>query len=69
MRLVNGRPREFTRNPGALICQRVGDDRLPMRDGAWIGGALVDLRAEGDAISMLLYRINFANPAADRFEI
>ena len=38
-----------------------------MRQGSWIGGELVDFRAEGDTIPMLVYRINFANPAADRF--
>jgi stage II sporulation protein D len=28
---------------------------------------LIDFRAEGTAIPMLMYRINFANPAADRY--
>ena len=41
--------------------------RLPLRKGTWIGGELVDFRAEGDTIPMLIYRINFANPAADRY--
>ena len=41
--------------------------RLPLRKGSWIGGELVDFRAEGGAIPMLVYRINFANPAADRY--
>jgi stage II sporulation protein D len=27
----------------------------------------MDFRAEGDTIRMIVYRINFANPAADRF--
>ena len=38
-----------------------------MRQGSWIGGELMDFRAEGDTIRMLVYRINFANPAADRY--
>ena len=65
--LVGGQPKEFFLAPDALIYQRVGDDRLPLRGGSWIGGELVDFRAEGTAIPMLVYRINFANPAADRY--
>jgi stage II sporulation protein D len=65
--LVNGQPKEFTLASDALIYQRVGDDRLPITTGSWIGGELVDFRAEQGAIPMLVYRINFANPAADRF--
>jgi stage II sporulation protein D len=38
-----------------------------MKQGSWIGGELMDVRAEGDTIQMLVYRINFANPAADRY--
>jgi stage II sporulation protein D len=38
-----------------------------MRQGSWIGGELVDFRVEGDTIPMLVYRVNFANPAADRY--
>ena len=65
--IVNAQPKEFTLSPDALIYQRIGDERLPMKDGAWIGGELIDFRAEGDTIPMLVYRINFANPAADRY--
>jgi stage II sporulation protein D len=65
--IVNGQPKEFSLSPDALIYQRIGDERLPMKEGAWIGGELIDFRAEGDAIPMLVYRINFANPAADRY--
>lgn len=65
--LVGGELRTFTLAPDALIYHRVGDSRLPLRKGSWIGGELVDFRAEGDTISMLVYRINFANPAADRY--
>ena len=65
--LVAGQPKEFTLNSDALVYQRVGDDRLAQREGSWIGGELIDFRAEGTAIPMLIYRINFANPAADRY--
>ena len=65
--LVNGQPKELTLNPDALVYQRIGDERLAMRRGSWIGGELVDFRAEGNTIPMLVYRINFANPAADRY--
>ena len=65
--LINGQQKEFTLNADALIYQRIGDERLAMKQGAWIGGELIDFRAEGTAIPMLIYRINFANPAADRY--
>ena len=65
--LVNGQPRAFALASDAPIYQRVGDERLPVRQGSWIGGELMDFRADGDTIRMLVYRINFANPAADRF--
>ncbi len=65
--LVNGQPRQFQLSPDAPVYQRVADERLPLRQGTWIGGELMDFRAVGDTIQMLVYRINFANPAADRF--
>ena len=64
---VGGQPKEFTLNADALIYQRIGDERIGLRKGSWIGGELIDFRAEGTAIPMLVYRINFANPAADRY--
>ena len=68
MRLVvGGQPKEFSMAPDALIYHRIGDDRLAVSEGAWIGGELVDFRADGATIPMLVFRINFANPAADRF--
>ena len=57
----------FHAHPDALIYQRIGDERIALRQGSWIGGELIDFRAEGTAIPMLVYRINFANPAADRY--
>ena len=65
--LVGGQLKAFSLAADALVYHRVGDSRLPLRKGAWIGGELVDFRAEGDVIPMLIYRINFANPAADRY--
>jgi stage II sporulation protein D len=65
--LVGGQPKELALRPDALVYQRIGDDRLAQREGSWIGGELVDFRAEGGTIAMLVYRVNFANPAADRF--
>jgi peptidoglycan hydrolase-like amidase len=65
--MVNGQPKDFAVSPDALIYQRIGDERVAMSQGSWIGGELIDFRVEGDAIRMLVYRINFANPAADRY--
>ena len=65
--MVGGQTREFTVAPNALIYHRVGESRLPLRKGSWIGGELVEFRAMGSVIPILIYRINFANPAADRY--
>jgi hypothetical protein len=60
--MVNGQPKEFTLSPDAPIYQRVGDEKLALRQGSWIGGELMDFRAVDGAIRMLVYRNNFANP-------
>jgi stage II sporulation protein D len=65
--LVNGQLKTFPLAPDALVYHRVGESRLSLRKGSWLGGELVDFRADGDTIPMLVYRINFANPAADRY--
>jgi peptidoglycan hydrolase-like amidase len=65
--LVNGQPKDFTLKADALVYQRIGDDRLPLTAGSWIGGELLDFRVEDGAIAMLVFRVNFANPAADRY--
>ena len=68
MRLVvGGQPKEFALAPDALVYQRIADERLAQTQGSWIGGELIDFRAENGVIPMLVYRINFANPAADRY--
>jgi stage II sporulation protein D len=65
--MVAGQPKEFTLSPDAPIYQRVGEERLAVREGSWIGGELLDFRAVNGTIQMLVYRLNFANPAADRY--
>ena len=65
--LVAGQLKDYSLAPDALVYHRVGDSRLPLRKGSWIGGELVDFRAESGTIPMLIYRINFANPGADRY--
>jgi len=65
--MVNGQPNEFTLSRDAPIYQRVGDEKLALSEGSWIGGELMDFRAVDGAIRMLVYRNNFANPAADRY--
>ncbi len=65
--LINGRPRDFRLGPDAPIYQRIGDERVSLREGSWIGGELLDFREVDGEIQMVVFRINFANPAADRF--
>ena len=42
--LVAGQLKEFTLAPNALIYQRTGESRQPLRKGVWIGGELLDFR-------------------------
>jgi stage II sporulation protein D len=51
----------------APIYQRIGDERVAMAEGSWIGGELIDFRAVDDMIQMLVFRINFAGASADRY--
>jgi stage II sporulation protein D len=68
MRLtVGGQLKEFVLDKDALVYHRVGESRRALRKGSWIGGELVEFRAVGGVIPMLVYRLNFANPAADRY--
>jgi stage II sporulation protein D len=64
---VAGQPKEFKLSPDAPIYERIGEERIAKSEGSWIGGELIDFRAVDNTIQMLVYRLNFANPAADRF--
>jgi peptidoglycan hydrolase-like amidase len=65
--LVNGQPKDFKLSPDAPIYQRIGDEHLAVKEGTWIGGELIGFREVNGTIEMLDYRINFANPSADRY--
>jgi stage II sporulation protein D len=65
--IVNGAPVDFKIAPDAPVYQRIGEDRLPMKEGMWIGGELMDFRAVNGVIEMLVYRKNFVAAAADRY--
>lgn len=65
--LINGQPSDFRLSPDAPIYQRISDERVSQRQGSWIGGELLDFREVDGEIQMVVFRINFANPAADRF--
>ena len=66
---------EFGLSPDAALFRRVGDVRIPVDQGAWIGGESMEIRVAesgfGDSevreISALVYRSNPAGPAADRY--
>jgi len=65
--ITNGAPTEFNIRSDAPIFQRIGDDRIPMKEGMWIGGELMEFRATNHVIEMLAYRKNFVNATADRY--
>lgn len=66
---------EFRLSPDAAIFHRVGEERIPVDQGAWIGGESMEIRLaesgpgdpEEPEISALVYRSNPAGPAADRY--
>ena len=62
--LVNGQPKEFKLSPDAPIYQRIGDERLALRQGSWIGGELMEFRAVDDGFDALLLHVL----AVDAFE-
>jgi peptidoglycan hydrolase-like amidase len=68
--------REFRLRPDAAIFRRIGDVRLPVDQGAWIGGESMEIRlSSGDLddedaipeIGALVYRPNPAGSSADRY--
>ncbi len=72
---VGSRIQDFRLRSDAAIFRRVGDARLPVDQGAWIGGESMEFRLApetpgGDAlpeIVALVYRDNPAGDAADRY--
>src|SRR5204862_7031498 len=42
---VSGKIIDFKVNPNALYFFRMGDERTAMKQGEWIGGELIELRA------------------------
>jgi peptidoglycan hydrolase-like amidase len=65
---------EFRIRPDAAIFNRVGDVRLPVDQGAWIGGESMEIRlvpgTEADAfpeIEALVYRSSPSESSADRY--
>jgi stage II sporulation protein D len=65
--IVNGQPKKYTLSESAPIFQRIGEDRIAMQNGSWIGGELFDFRVVDDVVQMAVYRRNFVNPSADRY--
>ena len=58
---------EVTLSPDAAIFRRIGDERLPIDQGAWVGGESMDLRILDGQVEALVYRPNIGNPSADRY--
>ena len=72
---VGSRIQDFRLRSDAAIFRRVGDVRLPVERGAWIGGESMEVRLAGETpgddalpeIAALVYRDNPAGEAADRY--
>ncbi len=64
---VGGKIVDFKLRPDALLFVRTGDERTAVKEGAWIGGELLEFRAVDGIIQMAVYRKNWVNPSADRY--
>ncbi len=58
---------ELTLRPDAAIFRRIGNERIPVDQGAWVGGESMDLRILDGQVEALVYRPNIGNPSADRY--
>lgn len=58
---------ELSLKPDAAIFRRIGNERIPVDQGAWVGGESMDLRILDGQIEALVYRPNIGNPSADRY--
>ena len=57
----------LTLAPDAAIFRRVGEERIPVDQGAWLGGESMELRIIDEQIEALVYRPGPEDPAADRY--
>ncbi len=53
--------------PDAALFKRIGDERIPVDQGVWLGGESMELRIVDDEIEALVYRAGPMSPAADRY--
>ena len=59
--------RQLSLAPDAAVFRRIGDERIPVDQGVWLGGESMELRIIDDRIEALVYRSGPMNPAADRY--
>lgn len=59
-----GQIREFELPRDALVFERFGDERIPRKSGAFVGGEYIDFRAEDGRVVLLAYR---ASPSTGEF--
>jgi peptidoglycan hydrolase-like amidase len=58
---------ELKLRPDVAVFRRVGDERISVDQGAWLGGEGFDLRVVDGLVEALVYRPNAGNPSADRY--
>ncbi len=57
----------FGLSPTAAIFQRVAEERIPVGEGAWLGGESMDIRVIDGQVEALVYRPNSGIVSADRY--
>ena len=58
---------ELQLNPDVAVFRRMGDERIPVDQGAWLGGESFDLRVVDGFVEALVYRPNLGSLSADRY--
>ena len=51
----------------AAIFKRIGDERIPVNEGSWVGGESMELRIVDGQVEAMVYRPGQTNPTADRY--
>ena len=59
--------RQLTLAPDAALFRRIGDERIPVDQGVWMGGESMELRIVDDQIEALVYRRVTVSATADRY--
>ena len=65
---VGAEIRQLALKPDAAIFRRIGDARIPVDQGGWVGGESMELLVDGDGeVEAVVFRPAPGTPTADRY--